>query len=113
MDKADLVPHIRKAWIFTKAMKVDELFSGPTALDASEAFKLLAADPSVSYEELYLAGLREGQYNILLKDSPSFSLERAVSMASGLRTILIRSLELRPTLLPNFRRCKSTSPRVS
>jgi hypothetical protein len=72
MNRADLVPHIRKSWMYAKALKVDELFSGPTALDASDSFKALAVGPNVSYEELYLAGLREVQYNILLKDFSFF-----------------------------------------
>ena len=72
MNKADLVPQIRKSWMYAKALKVDELFPGPTALDASDSFKALAIEPDVSYEELYLAGLREVQYNILLKDFSFF-----------------------------------------
>ena len=68
MNKADLEPHIRKSWLYAKAMQVDKLFSGPTALEASETFKSLAISPDTSYEELYLAGLRDRQYNILLKD---------------------------------------------
>jgi hypothetical protein len=72
MDRADLMPQIRKSWIYAKALKVDELFVGPTALEASNHFKKLAMDTDVSYEELYLAGLREVQYNILLKDLSFF-----------------------------------------
>lgn len=72
MNKADVMRHIRKSWIYAKALGVDELFSGPTALDASDAFKALSVSPITSYEELYLAGLRDGQYNILLKDFSFF-----------------------------------------
>lgn len=72
MDKNELVPHIQRTWIYAKAIGVDELFSGPTALEASDAFKAAATDPHVSYEELYLAGIRESQYNILLKDFSFF-----------------------------------------
>lgn len=72
MNRDDLVPQIRKAWTYTKALKIDELFQGPTALDASESFKTLAIEPRVTYEELYLTGLREVQYNILLKDYSFF-----------------------------------------
>lgn len=72
MTKDDLVPQIRKSWAYAKALKVDELFSGPTALDPSDTFKALAVSADVSYEELYLAGLRESQYNILLKDFSFF-----------------------------------------
>jgi hypothetical protein len=72
MNKADLVPHIQKSWLYAKALKVDELFSGPTALDASDAFKALAISPDATYEELYLAGMRDSQYNILLRDLSFF-----------------------------------------
>ena len=72
MNRADLVPHIRKSWMYAKALGIDELFVGPTALDASDSFKALAIEPGASYEELYLAGLREVQYNVLLKDFSFF-----------------------------------------
>ncbi|MCA1426388.1 MULTISPECIES: DUF2290 domain-containing protein [unclassified Bradyrhizobium] len=72
MNKADLVPHIRRCWMYAKALRIDELFSGPTALEASDVFKTLAVNPVASYEELYLTGLRDSQYNILLKDFSFF-----------------------------------------
>jgi hypothetical protein len=83
MGKDDLVPQIRKAWQFAKALKIDELFSGPTALEASDTFKAMAANPNVSYEELYLAGSRESQYNILLKDFSFFQF--GAGSADGVR----------------------------
>jgi len=72
VNKAELVAQIHKSWRYAKALKVDELFSGPTALEASDAFKKLAISPVSSYEELYLVGLRDSQYNILLKDYSFF-----------------------------------------
>jgi hypothetical protein len=72
MNKSDLAHHIRKCWTYAKALGVDELFSGPTALEASDSFKTLAVSPVASYEELYLTGLRDSQYNILLKDFAFF-----------------------------------------
>ena len=83
MNKADLVPHIYKSWVYAKALRVDELFSGPTALDASDAFKAMAVSPAASYEELYLAGLRDGQYNILLRDFSFFQF--GTSSVGGVR----------------------------
>lgn len=68
MNNADLAAHIRKSWTYAKALKIDEVFSGPTGLDASENFRALAMEPKVTYEQLYLAGLQESQYNILLTD---------------------------------------------
>lgn len=72
MSKDELVPHIQKTWMYAKALRVDELFSGPTALEASDSFKALAISPVISYEELYLTGLRDCQYNILLRDYSFF-----------------------------------------
>ncbi len=72
MTRDELGSHIRKTWIYTQALKVDELFPGPTALDASDVFKALAISPYTSYEELYLAGLRNVEYNILLRDYSFF-----------------------------------------
>lgn len=42
------------------------------ALDASKSFKALAISPTATYEELYLGGLRQADYNILLKDLSFF-----------------------------------------
>ncbi|MGO7185602.1 DUF2290 domain-containing protein [Rhizobium brockwellii] len=72
MNKAEWMAEIRKVWDYAKALQVDEVFSGPVALEASEEFKRVAVDPSASYEDLYLTGLRESQYNILLKDYSFF-----------------------------------------
>jgi hypothetical protein len=59
---------IRKVWEYAKVIGIGEVFSGPAPLEASDEFKRIAVDPSASYEELYLTGLRESQYNILLRD---------------------------------------------
>lgn len=83
MNREDLVSHIRKAWMYAKVMRIDELFSGPTAFDASDTFKVLAISSDATYEELYLAGMREGQYNILLKDFSFFQF--GVGSVDGVR----------------------------
>jgi hypothetical protein len=83
MNKADLVPHIRKSWHYAQALKVDELFSGPTALEPSAAFRALAISPDSTYEELYLAGLRDSQYNILLRDLSFFQF--GIGSVDGVR----------------------------
>jgi hypothetical protein len=72
MNKPELMAHIRKVWEYAKALEIDGVFSGPAPLEASDDFKRVAVDPNVSYEELYLTGLRESQYNILLKDYSFF-----------------------------------------
>lgn len=72
MNKEDLIPQIRKCWSYAKALKIDEVFSGPVALEASENFKSVSTDPEASYEEVYLVGMKESQYNIMLRDFSFF-----------------------------------------
>lgn len=68
MNNSILSAQIRKTWEYSKAVGIGEVFSNPSALVASEAFKSMSVAEDVSYEELYLCGLREVQYNIALKD---------------------------------------------
>lgn len=59
---------VRQAWVYVKALHVDELFTDPKAIAVSPEFKAVATDSSVTYEEVYLTGLARGEYNILLAD---------------------------------------------
>lgn len=68
MDKGELAAQIRKTWEYSKAVGVGEIFSNPSALEPSDEFRSMSVDESVSYEELYLRGLRGGEYNISFKD---------------------------------------------
>lgn len=68
MSKNHLTSEIRKAWSIAKLMEIEQSFTGPVALQASEDFKRLATSPDVSYEQLYLEGLQSSQYNIILRD---------------------------------------------
>lgn len=72
MNKPELMAQIRKIWEYARGLQIDGVFSGPAPLEASDNFKRAAGDPSASYEELYLLGLRESQYNILLRDYSFF-----------------------------------------
>lgn len=72
MNKAQLKEQIHKSWIYIKAAKIDEVFSGPASLDPSVDFKTVSVDPDASYEEVYLTGMRGGEYNILLRDYSFF-----------------------------------------
>jgi hypothetical protein len=68
VTRAALVTGIRKTWEYAKAVGVDQSFSDPSPLKASDEFKKLSLSATATYEEIYLAGLSEGQYNILLVD---------------------------------------------
>lgn len=83
MNKRDLIPQIRKSWEFAKALGVDEEFSMPIALEASEEFKALSVNPDASYEDLYLAGLGSGQYNFVLRDFSFFQF--GIGSVDGVR----------------------------
>lgn len=72
MNKADFASSIAKAWTHAKALEIEEAFSVPVALEASESFKRKASSPDMTYEELYLEGLKGSNYNILLKDFAFF-----------------------------------------
>ena len=50
------------------ALELAETFSNPVSLSASDEFKDLSLDADANYEELYLCGLRNSDYNILLTD---------------------------------------------
>ncbi|MCW2411797.1 MULTISPECIES: DUF2290 domain-containing protein [unclassified Sphingobium] len=72
MNKGELAAQIRKTWEYSKAVGIGEIFSNPSALHPSERFRSMSVDENISYEELYLCGLRDGQYNICLKDFSFF-----------------------------------------
>jgi hypothetical protein len=59
---------MRRIWEFAKALTLGEFFSNPIPLEPSSEFRRLAFDFDCSYEELYLTGLRNGDYNIQLID---------------------------------------------
>ena len=83
MVKADLIPQIRKCWIYAQALHLGESFSGPTAFEPTDRFKKLSLSPDVTYEEVYLSGLRDSEYNILLTDFSFFQF--GVGSVGGVR----------------------------
>lgn len=68
MNVDEIRSGISKAWAYFKHCGVDLVFSNPAPLVASDEFKAIALSGTATYEEIYLAGLREGQYNISLFD---------------------------------------------
>lgn len=72
MNAAEFARSIRRVWAYAEHIGVGELFSGPTALSASINFKRISTDPQATYEQIYLCGLRNSDYNILLKDFAYF-----------------------------------------
>ncbi|CAN5118074.1 DUF2290 domain-containing protein [soil metagenome] len=68
MNVNDIKAGIRKSWGYLKHCEVGLVFSNPAPLVASDLFKAIALSDVATYEEIYLTGLREGQYNIALFD---------------------------------------------
>ncbi|WP_192812925.1 DUF2290 domain-containing protein [Rhizorhabdus wittichii] len=72
MNEKDIARSLLRAWEFVKAVGVGELFSDPSSIKVSDAFKSIALDPKATYEDVYLEGLSGSQYNILLADYSFF-----------------------------------------
>lgn len=53
---------------FFKVAHVDQYISNPSSFNPSEDFKKICLNGDASYEEIYLMGLKLGEYNILLVD---------------------------------------------
>lgn len=68
LTEAEVRHGIRRAWLYSKAVGIDQVFSDPSSLKPSDEFKEIALSTTATYEEVYLHGLEAGQYNILLAD---------------------------------------------
>ncbi|MEK9968709.1 MAG: DUF2290 domain-containing protein [Ferrovibrio sp.] len=55
-----------------KQLSIEEAFTNPAPLKPSEKFRDLAIDTTIHYEDLYLCGLAESQYNFILHDYSYF-----------------------------------------
>lgn len=54
------------------AVEVGDYFTNPAPLEPSEPFRVAAFDESVRYEQLFLTGLENSDYNFVLCDSSFF-----------------------------------------
>lgn len=68
---------IRKAWELSVHLDLGEVFSNPVSLEASDGFKRLCRASDVPYKEVYLAGLRYGDYNFQLRDFSYFQFSES------------------------------------
>lgn len=68
MSRRNFINGVKQAWELIKAFELAETFSNPVSLSASDEFKDISLDANENYEELYLCGLRNSDYNILLTD---------------------------------------------
>ncbi|UDF29550.1 UNVERIFIED_ORG: DUF2290 domain-containing protein [Roseateles sp. XES5] len=68
MNKDDVRTGIAKSWELLKALSLGEIFSNPMPMKASEDFLSAVFDPAANYESIYLVGLANVDYNLLLRD---------------------------------------------
>lgn len=76
LSEAQLRSDIARVWDYVSVLKLGQSFSNPVSLGVSEAFKDCSRDPQKSYEEVYLTGLRNVDYNIILQDYSYFQFGR-------------------------------------
>lgn len=81
MNNRDFIKSIRRLWRVAEGIGLGEQFSGPTPLKASEEFRGLSISRTASYEEVYLCGLKNRDYNILLTDYSFFQFGRTETTA--------------------------------
>lgn len=63
---------ISRIWDYVSALSLGQSFATPVSLSASEVFREYSRDAERSYEEVYLIGLRNVDYNIILSDYSFF-----------------------------------------
>jgi hypothetical protein len=68
MNNKKMIKEIKRSWSFCKAAKLDPIFSNPIPMTADKVFKDICRDPNATYEQVFLMGLKERQYNIILFD---------------------------------------------
>lgn len=68
MNKDDLRTGISRSWEILRCMSLDETFSNPVSMVASEEFLELVFSRNDNYETIYLSGLKNTDYNMMLRD---------------------------------------------
>lgn len=72
MNKSQLSSGIRRTWAIVSALDVGECFTNPAPFEPSEAFRTAAFNPTIQYEQLFLTGLENSDYNFILRDTSFF-----------------------------------------
>ncbi|WP_281994779.1 DUF2290 domain-containing protein [Ruegeria faecimaris] len=78
MSEKEFVQSIGRLWHRLEFLGVGEEFSHPVSLTPSNEFIRLALDASTTYEDLYLCGLKNRDFNILLSGFSYFQFSRSV-----------------------------------
>ncbi|UMM08002.1 DUF2290 domain-containing protein [Gluconobacter frateurii] len=72
MNRRDIENSIHRSWIFLEKVGLGSSFGQPGALPVNEEFRDLALSPETKYTTLYMNGLQNSHYNILLEDYSYF-----------------------------------------
>lgn len=72
MNEKEFAKGISKAWLYAKFLGVGELYACPVSLKVSDKFVEAALSSTAIYEDVYLSGLQNSDYNILLADYAYF-----------------------------------------
>jgi len=68
VDKRSFSRGLKRSYELLKFASADQYFSNPSSFNVAESFRSMCFDKSIPYERLYLEGLKNSQYNILLLD---------------------------------------------
>jgi hypothetical protein len=72
LNDADFARSIARLWEILRVIGLDESFSNPASLKGSSEFLAVVFDPTARYEDVFLAAMRNSDYNIMLRDYAFF-----------------------------------------
>ena len=72
MNEAEISKGIKHAWSLLSGLGIFEIFSDPWPITPHADFRKICLNSAATYEEVYLCGLKFGQYNFLLTDYSYF-----------------------------------------
>lgn len=75
MSNPEFAKSIANLWKILSDAELEETFSNPNSLKASSDFKKIAMDPESNYEDIYLSGARNSDYNIMMRDHSFFQFK--------------------------------------
>ncbi|MBX7534512.1 DUF2290 domain-containing protein [Qipengyuania sp. GH1] len=76
LTNVELRAGISRSWEYLSRSEVGQAFAQPVSFSANAEFRAKSRDTDVPYEELYLLGLRDVQYNMILNDFSFFQFSQ-------------------------------------
>lgn len=78
MTRDEIIGGINSAWRHAVALGIAESFANPTPFSPNNRFKDASLDGRRSYEDVYLFGLSDVQYNFILSDYSFFQFSGGI-----------------------------------